>query len=65
MAEWRRGPGCTSGWGEWVTSSLSFSIYEAKQWRCLQMEGWGVSVEGWEFGGAEEEGIYYYRGSSP
>lgn len=24
-------PGCADGCGEWVTSSLSFSIYEAKQ----------------------------------
>lgn len=49
MALW---PGCADGWGEWVTSSLSFSIYEAKQWRCLQRGG----VEG---------SIYYYWGSTP
>lgn len=40
MASW---PGCKDGWGEWETSPLSFSIYEAKQWRCLQ-RGWGVCV---------------------
>lgn len=50
MALWR---GRADGWGEWVTSSLSFSIYEAKQWRCLQR------------GGAVKGGIYYYWGSSP
>lgn len=43
MASW---PGCTDGWGERVTSPLSFSIYEAKQWRCLQ-RGWA-----WRGGGA-------------
>lgn len=39
------------GWGEWVTSPLSFSIYEAKQWRCLQRRGQGG---GGGVGGGEE-----------